>query len=315
MQTRVEAPQRADRITADRAAPPSQRAAVGALAARMTRAASKQAYYTVRALADRDRAEDAYQAYAYFRWVDDLLDQRESERSWRLAFVARQQSLMDRLYEGEHIDDLTIQEQFLSDLIQGDDEPTSGLRSYIRNMMAVMEFDAYRRGQLVGEHALEAYALHLAKAVTDALHYFIGHTNAPPLSASRYQAALGAHITHMLRDTFDDVALGYFNIPREVLDAGGVSPYELDSAPYHAWVRRRVERARACFAAGDEYLRETPSLRCRLAGYAYMARFTGVLDAIERDGYRLRPAYPDASGLTHGLRTAGAVGVHALLRG
>jgi hypothetical protein len=33
--------------------------------------------------------------------------------------------------------------------------------------------------------------------------------------------------------------------------------------------------------------------RCRLAGYAYMARFDGVLAAIEREDYRLRPAYPE----------------------
>ena len=44
------------------------------LAASITRAASKQTYYTVRFLVDRGRVADAYRAYAYFRWVDDTLD-------------------------------------------------------------------------------------------------------------------------------------------------------------------------------------------------------------------------------------------------
>jgi large subunit ribosomal protein L18 len=44
------------------------------LAASITKAASKQSYYTIRFLVDRDRMDDAYRAYAYFRWVDDIID-------------------------------------------------------------------------------------------------------------------------------------------------------------------------------------------------------------------------------------------------
>ena len=46
----------------------------GALAATITKAASKQTYYTIRLFVDRGRVEDAYRAYGYFRWVDDVLD-------------------------------------------------------------------------------------------------------------------------------------------------------------------------------------------------------------------------------------------------
>ena len=44
------------------------------LASSITKAASKQTYYTIRFLVDRERVADAYRAYAYFRWVDDTLD-------------------------------------------------------------------------------------------------------------------------------------------------------------------------------------------------------------------------------------------------
>ena len=44
------------------------------IAPSITKAASQQTYYTIRFLADRERAPDAYRAYAYFRWVDDTLD-------------------------------------------------------------------------------------------------------------------------------------------------------------------------------------------------------------------------------------------------
>ena len=290
-----------------------------ALPARITRAASKQAYYTVRFLVDRDRMLDAYRAYAYFRWVDDTLDQRMTDRAERLAFVARQQSLVDAGYRRAQPDNLIAEERLLIDLIAGDvagdDEVCSGLQSYIRNMMAVMAFDANRRGQLISDCELGEYARMLATAVTDALHHFIGHQDTPPSSTARYLPAMGAHITHMLRDTFEDVASGYFNVPSELLDTSGIMPGDVTSAPYCEWVRSRVELARQYFRAGADYLDHVPSLRCRLAGCAYMARFVGVLDAIERDEYRIRPAYPEFTRTGYALRVGGSVCARALLRG
>ena len=44
------------------------------LASAITKAASTQTYYTIRFLVDRPRMDDAFRAYAYFRWVDDVLD-------------------------------------------------------------------------------------------------------------------------------------------------------------------------------------------------------------------------------------------------
>lgn len=291
------------------------RASYNPLAARITRAASKQAYYTARLLVDRDRVYDAYRAYAYFRWVDDQLDQGELAGEQRLDFARRQRALVDQLYAGARPDGLTPEEQALLELVQRDSEVCSGLQSYIRNMMAVMEFDASRRGRLITERELATYTLWLATSVTDALHYFIGHADAPPASALRYRAAMGAHIAHMLRDTFEDVAAGYYNAPRELFERERIDAGDTDRELYRAWVRERVWEARACFQDGARYLNQVKSARCRIAGYAYMARFTGILDAIEREDYRLRPTYSGAGGMGYGLRMAGSVGLNALLGG
>lgn len=291
------------------------RASPMALPARITRAASKQAYYTVRFLVDRDRTLDAYRAYAYFRWVDDWLDQQEVERPARLAFVARQQALVDCSYKGQMWDDLSAEERLLVDLIQRDTEDNSGLQSYIRNMMAVMAFDAARRGRIVSEHELARYTSCLSIAVTDALHYFIGHEHTAPQSESRYLPATAAHMTHMLRDTFEDIAAGYFNVPGEVLQSSGIGPHDVESMTYKEWVRSRVQQARAHFKDGARYLDQVKSLRCRIAGYAYMARFIGILDAIEQEDFRIRPAYPEFKRRGYGLRMSGVVCANALLRG
>src|SRR5512141_1255876 len=56
--------------------------------------ASKHTYYTIRLLVDRDRVDDAYRAYGYFRWVDDVLDADSGSSSERKAFLDRKKSLL-----------------------------------------------------------------------------------------------------------------------------------------------------------------------------------------------------------------------------
>ena len=277
------------------------------LSASITRAASKQTYYTVRYLVDRERVSDAYRAYAYFRWLDDRVDHVALQQSERTALMDRQKGLMDSCFRGQRPSDLVGEEHMLADLILADQENNSGLQCYIRNMMAVIDFDARRRGRIISRVELERYSQSLAVAVTEVMHHFIGHDQPSPQSEERYLAVTGAHITHMLRDTLEDIQAGYFNIPREYLAATGIGPQDVESAPYRAWVQERVSLARACFRSGKAYLAQVKNWRCRTAGYAYVARFEVVLEAIERLNYRLAFEYPQARGLAAGMRMRGSV--------
>jgi phytoene/squalene synthetase len=171
-------------------------------------------------------------------------------------------------------------------------------------MMRVMDFDVRRRGKLLSQNELDEYTRWLASAVTEALHYFIGHDNYAPRDERRYLAVSAAHIIHMLRDTFDDVQLGYYNVPREVLHANHMGPEAVDSESYRAWVKSRVLLAREYFNAGKQYFAEVENARCRLACFAYIARFEWLLDTIEREGYCLRAQYNERKGARIGLRMA-----------
>jgi hypothetical protein len=190
----------------------------------------------------------------------------------------------------------------VADLIHSDQAANSGLRTYVNQMMAVMVFDAKRRGRLISQEELAEYTQALATAVTEALHYFIGHQDWSPQDESRYLAVTGAHITHMLRDTIEDTAVGYYNISQEYLKQHNFAPTDVAHDAYRTWVQQRVQLARGCFAQGRTYLAQVENLRCRLAGYAYIARFEVVLDAIEKDGYLLRLEYPERKSKKAGLK-------------
>jgi phytoene/squalene synthetase len=279
----------------------SEHAISFALAAEITRRASRQTYLTIRWLVDRDRVAYAFCAYAYFRWVDDYLDRPASSFAERQAFLRRQWDLITAHNEGDIPNPTTPEERLLVALLQSEPNPGSGLHLYIQHMMAVMKFDAERRGRVISQAELERYTHGLAVAVTEALHYFIGHHCPPPCGEMRYRAASAAHIVHMLRDTYEDTALGYYNVPHEVTEAGGITPQKINSPPYREWVHSRVEQAREDFRQGRAYLAQVPNRRCRLAGYAYIARFESVLRTIERDNYVLRPAYPEHKQVIRGL--------------
>jgi phytoene/squalene synthetase len=273
----------------------------GRLAADITKSASKQTYYTIRLFVDRERVMDAYRAYGYFRWVDDVIDEVADSGVEKIAFANRQQWLLESCYRGEIQRDLCTEEWMLVDLICTDTEKNSGLQMYLRNMMDVMIFDAKRRGQVVSQAELFDYSHKLAKAVTEAMYYFIGHDDSSSCHEARYMAVTAAHLTHMLRDALEDAENGYFNVPQEYLQAHGISPQDVTSQAYRDWVCGRVQLARGYFKLGRECTAQVKNLRCRLAGYAYTARFEWMLDAIERDAYCLRSDYPERKSLLTGL--------------
>jgi phytoene/squalene synthetase len=155
---------------------------------------------------------------------------------------------------------------------------------------------------VISQAELNEYTRWLASAVTEAMHYFIGHGSFSPHDETRYLTVTAAHITHMLRDTYDDVQAGYYNIPREVLEAAHMEPQHIHHPAYQRWVQSRIQLAREYFHAGRDYLARVEEPRCRLAGLAYTARFEWILDTIEQENYSLRPEYNERKGLAAGLQ-------------
>ena len=242
---------------------------------------------------DRDRVQDAFRAYAYFRWLDDQLDTGAGTAAEKRAILDCQCALLEACYQGESPGLTYPEEQMLVELVRNDSEKDSGLQAYLRNMMSVMAFDVERCGRWITQAELSQYTLWLATAVTEYMFYFIGHNDPPPQGGARYHAVYGAHVVHMLRDMVGDIELGYVNIPAEVLENGKISINKFDEPAFRKWVFERVRLAHDYFDAGRNYISQVKNFRCRLAGFSYLARFEWMLRAIEKDQYCLRAAYPE----------------------
>jgi phytoene/squalene synthetase len=264
------------------------------LARSITWKGSKQTYFTAGLLVDKDLTDDCYRAYAYFRWADDVIDAEEEKglsRAERCAFIRRQQRLVHECYEQNPPDNLRAEEKIVAALIFHDRSTNPGLASFIDNFLALLAFDAARRGGLISQQELTWYSNCLARAVTDGIQYFIGNEHPYPATHNGYHAVFAAHVTHMLRDLIQDVEEGYINVPREYLKNHHLQPQDIGSPQFRAWVRSRVELARSYLREGKRYLRGLPLLRSKIAGFWYCARYEGILDTIERDEYVLRREY------------------------
>jgi phytoene/squalene synthetase len=267
--------------------------ATASMAQSITFIGSKQTYYTARLMVDKELVNDFFRAYAYFRWADDIVDVSTKSDQERLEFIQRQRSLIESLYHKQHIETRFPEEDILVELISNDRVKDSGLQSFIRNMFAIIEFDAKRKGQLITQEELEWYSDRLGRSVTDGLLYFIGNGQTYPAADNRYLSAVAAHIAHLLRDMIPDIDDGFINIPREYLEIHGITPHDIDSPAFRDWVKKRVDLARDYFKEGQKYLDQLNVLRCKIVGYWYSARFMGVLDAIEHDDYILRREYKE----------------------
>jgi phytoene/squalene synthetase len=248
---------------------------INRLAASITYSSSKQTYYTIKFLVDRPLVFDAYKAYAYYRWLDDQVD-NNSHPSQGIAFIKRQRQIINRAYKRLSLPKLSPKEKMIVELIYTDTQPNSQLTSFIRNFFSVIEFDAHRIGRPITQAELDWYSKTIGIAVTDCIQYFIGHNQTYPVSKDQYLAATAAHIIHMLRDFQDDIKQGFINLP------ANVSPQDLN-----VWVKNRISLARGYFKKGKAYINQIKNLRCRLAALAYCARFERCISNIQKASYSL----------------------------
>ena len=115
-------------------------AASATLAEIITRDASIQSYLTIKALVPQEHRDDAFRAYAYYRWVDDLLDGEGLNQAQRSDFISSQRRLLSDCLNGHPPRELCAEELLLVDLTQGHLKRDLGLKIYLRDMMDVMAF-------------------------------------------------------------------------------------------------------------------------------------------------------------------------------
>ena len=269
------------------------------LASAITKAASKQTYYTIRFLVT-GHGSMTPTGIRLFPLGGRRPRRRCVLRSGpgrRRAFARELDSWTVRnpcwthCLRGEAPRDADPHEAMLVELVRHADPSDARLEAYLRHMMLVMDFDVRRRGRLVSQAELDEYTRWLATAVTEAMHYFIGNGAAAPDDEHPLAGCLGrAHPAHAPRHLRGR--------PCRLLQrpAGGARG-ALDR-PCGCPLRRlpRLGRGIACDLHGRTSTparstsRGVHSRRHRLAGLAYIARFEWLIETLEQGGLQAAAA-------------------------
>jgi len=265
------------------------------VAQRITQKESSTAYRLSKFLFNRGTSAIFCLGYAYFRWLDDLVDALDATKEVIQAIVEKQKTLIGKLYSNNiriNVYELNIYEQMLYYLVKHDITNDCYLHNYFMNMFHAIEFDSQRRYQVSPQTALDTYSNRLGGAYTRVLQAFTSwHQTKPQADDMVYYSGFAAHKAHILRDFYTDISLGYYNISKESLAEYGWSIDQLPYVDLRNWVYRTVKETYLAFRYGLDALKKVQNQRLRFLGYATCAQYIFVLEKIRRNDYHLRLSY------------------------
>ena len=231
---------------------------------------------------DPERRRATEILYAFFRTLDDLVDERppDADLGEIRAELRRWCSHLTAPDSGALGDDPLA--RALRETLERHAIPSSYLLALVRGL----EDDLDGR-PIDSADDLELYAFRVAATVGLAMCHVLGATNRRAVAAA---SALGIamQVTNIIRDVADDLDRGRCYLPREAIErfpgAADALAARRMNEPFRALLRTQVECARRYYRAGLSGLAELPpDARFPIAVAAEL--YGRILDVVERRGY------------------------------
>ena len=246
--------------------------------AQETQASGSSFYAGMRVLPKAER-EAMFAVYGFCRQVDDIADDVDGDRARRRAGLDAWRADIEALYAGR--------DPGRAALVA---EPVRrfGLRK--ADFLAVidgMQMDADEDIRAPAMAKLDLYCDRVASAVGRLSVRIFGMDDGPG-EALAHHLGRALQLTNILRDLDEDAGMGRLYLPRELLDAAGISssdPVAVISDPrVDAACRGLAADARKHYAAADAVMSARP--RGRLAAPRLMEKVYGrILDRTEAAGW------------------------------
>lgn len=264
---------------------------VQAIAQERTKASNPTAYFLVRLFGEKDWRDHSFLIYAYFRWVDDIIDCPRTSYEEKKRSMERQGKLLRNLYDGlAYQGNYILEEQFAHYSVAFDREMGFALKDDILGMFSVLMRDLERNGAPTPAKEMDEFIYVESKAFINMIRFFCGETGGYD-GADKYDEGVGCKLVHLLRDFIEDLDQGYVNISQDDMERYRINLDNINDDNFQAWVRDQVELAREHFRKGKHNLSNSKRLRYKIASYLYCAKYEDILAITEKDNYRLRSEY------------------------
>jgi squalene synthase HpnD len=232
------------------------------------RRAAGSSFYAAMRILRRDQRRAIFEIYSFCRAVDDIADARGPTKA-QLAELARWRIDIEDLFAGN-----------VATCVRGLAEAVREFDLQKPDLLAIidgMEMDVATQIRAPETQTLELYCDRVASAVGRLCVRVFGlELNAG--IALAYHLGRALQLTNILRDLDEDAALGRLYLPREALEAAGITHCDptlvLSDPALERACSRLVERAASHFRTADAIMRGCPRRRVRAAkimGAAYKA--------------------------------------------
>jgi phytoene/squalene synthetase len=168
----------------------------------------------------KEKRNYLFLCYAYLRWVDNFVDNKNNTLDEKREFINNQKELLDSILSGTVADIHLIEEHFLYYLIQyALAVGNTSLTDEMLNMIKTFEMDIQRieNNGIFTEQELDWYAKGQANALFGILYSFFPSTKEPKYD-SKSVALASLHHFYLLQDFSEDLELGYINISKEEIE-------------------------------------------------------------------------------------------------
>ena len=242
-----------------------------------------KSFYFASKFLPRAKRDAAYAVYAFCRLMDDAVDESaEPERELAVFLIT-----LDAVYAGEVPP-------------QKNDEATAAVHAFVTTKDVYQIPKAYfvdlaegcRMDLTVTRYAtwpdLEKYCYHVAGVVGLIMSCVFGLSN-EAAKAQAVQMGNAMQLTNILRDVKEDYARGRIYLPAVDMERFGYTEEDLSrgvvNEAFARLMKFEIARARSLYQSGAAGLQFLEGFSSRLTASAMAVIYSGILGAIERQGY------------------------------
>ena len=249
-----------------------------AATAQETQASGSSFYAGMRVLPKAER-EAMFAVYGFCRQVDDIADDLQGERAQRRAQLEAWRTDIEALYAGKDPGRAAV----VTEAVRRFGLAKTDFLAVIDGMQ--MDADEDIRAPPMAK--LHLYCDRVASAVGRLSVRIFGMDESPG-EALAFHLGRALQLTNILRDLDEDAGMGRLYLPRELLDAAGITsgdPVAVISDPrVDGACRALAAEARRHYAAADQVMSARP--RGRLAAPRLMQKVYGkILDRTQAAGW------------------------------
>lgn len=259
------------------------------IAAQSTRSETPTVFFLTRILLPKYKFLIFCYCYTYFRWLDDFIDGEDFSRAELVPFMDDQKKLITSVFNDcSNVEARgNLYEQLLICFIKQSIQNGLNIYSPVMRMFSALEFDVNRRFLLSTKASLDAYSYNLGTAYIGFFYSLMVKNDESNQESIKFWAGYAAHLVHIIRDFFQDLSQGFFNISFEDMTRLNVSLTDLKTIEEYHWISDLSKRAWKYFYLGLYEISRIPNWRFRLLAYALSAKYMLLLEQIRSNCYRI----------------------------